>query len=644
MTGRELSSSPSAGRIDLRSERPPLTPAQAWTTVLRDAITTGDLGAATDALRLNWFDLLRDDTRDYALTVLEAVPPRQLASHPLLAMALGLRYNADPHRRSKAPYYFGLASLGIRNPAHRISPPERALILAGESAALRLMGRHALSVKSARAAVRVLESIREDREAVIGYLPRVYAQIGTSLYYGGQEAEALRVYARGYAESPIRSSEGFANLSMTAGIHALAGNLAEASEYADIARGEPFTDEQRRTYSGTFYRLAEAVLALERFDAEGARAHLAAMQHDRRTIEHWRAIARVEAMTALVAGQPAEGLAGLEALAVLRGAEGQSPLSRRRLSSVRSLLHVALGNYEAAAAVLRDDAGRSAQDTVDRARLSLVLDRTSEALRALRTIAGRPQSLRTRAEALAIEAAIGLRTGRGGRSEAVVQQLISLLRRSGQRIAPLLIPECDWQALRAEMERLGGTGILGARQGGSFLLARPLPPLTPRELAVLEALARTASVSDIAAELFVSVNTVKSQLRSIYRKLGAGNREEALTVALFHHLIAPAETVEFAEAVPVGEPSGRPTTRWRSARRRTQARSPASRTPPDARTSSRSRPAPEPAQRCGSGTSSQPSWGRSHDSRNTYCDGSRRSRLDQSMAGRRSSSGRYPSR
>ena len=524
---------------DAPAEASPDAPPHVRAREIREAIAAGDLDGGSDILRLHWLDVLRDDTRDGALAALEGLSARQLATHPLLAMAQGIRVNADPHRRSKAAYYFGLASLGVRNPAHRASPPERALILAGESAALRLMGRPALAVKSARRGVRALDAILEDRNALIGYLPRVYAQLGTSLYYGGHEDEALRVYARGYAEAGTSSRSSFPNLSMLAGIQALAGNLPEAGEYVEIARGAPWTDEQRSYYAGTFYRLAEAVLALERFDPDRARAQLGAMVHDRRSIEHWAAIARVEAMVALVAGRPAEALAELEAFADLRGAEGRSGDARRRLSSIRALLHVALGNYEAASAILSDDAGSEPQDAVDRARLALALDRTSEALRLVRGIAGRPQRPRTRAEALTIEAAIGLRTGYGGRSEAVVQQLISVLRRTRQRLALRLVPEGDFQAVRAEMERLGGGDAVGPAGRSSLLLDRPVPALTPRELAVLEALSRKPGVSDIAAELFVSANTVKSQLRSVYRKLGVRNRDEALTVALFHHLVPP---------------------------------------------------------------------------------------------------------
>lgn len=62
-----------------------------------------------------------------------------------------------------------------------------------------------------------------------------------------------------------------------------------------------------------------------------------------------------------------------------------------------------------------------------------------------------------------------------------------------------------------------------------------LPPvdalLTPRERDVLAGLLQGLSREEIAVTLFVSVNTVKTHQRSLYRKLGATNRTEALLEA-----------------------------------------------------------------------------------------------------------------
>jgi LuxR family maltose regulon positive regulatory protein len=58
--------------------------------------------------------------------------------------------------------------------------------------------------------------------------------------------------------------------------------------------------------------------------------------------------------------------------------------------------------------------------------------------------------------------------------------------------------------------------------------ARPATELSPGELRVLRYLPTNLSRQEIAGELSVSVNTVSSQLRSIYAKLGANDRSEAV--------------------------------------------------------------------------------------------------------------------
>ncbi|MEV8268312.1 LuxR C-terminal-related transcriptional regulator [Microbacterium sp. NPDC076911] len=56
--------------------------------------------------------------------------------------------------------------------------------------------------------------------------------------------------------------------------------------------------------------------------------------------------------------------------------------------------------------------------------------------------------------------------------------------------------------------------------------------LTARELIVLGALASNSRVELIAQQLHVSPNTVKTQLRTLYRKLGVHSRDEALRKAV----------------------------------------------------------------------------------------------------------------
>ncbi|MFD3357808.1 helix-turn-helix domain-containing protein, partial [Streptomyces fradiae] len=52
--------------------------------------------------------------------------------------------------------------------------------------------------------------------------------------------------------------------------------------------------------------------------------------------------------------------------------------------------------------------------------------------------------------------------------------------------------------------------------------------LSGRERDVLERLARMMSTEEIAADLFVSLNTVKTHLKSVYRKLAVNRRGDAV--------------------------------------------------------------------------------------------------------------------
>ena len=56
-------------------------------------------------------------------------------------------------------------------------------------------------------------------------------------------------------------------------------------------------------------------------------------------------------------------------------------------------------------------------------------------------------------------------------------------------------------------------------------------PLSEREMAVLALLPSLLSAREIASEFTVSVNTVKSHIRSIYAKLGVSTRREAVQQA-----------------------------------------------------------------------------------------------------------------
>ena len=84
----------------------------------------------------------------------------------------------------------------------------------------------------------------------------------------------------------------------------------------------------------------------------------------------------------------------------------------------------------------------------------------------------------------------------------------------------------------------------------------PREPLSERELAVLRFLPTMLTSQEIAGELFVTLNTVKSHLRNVYRKLGVNNRRQ-LRDALFRHT-TPARDLSFDTPDPVRAGAQRP--------------------------------------------------------------------------------------
>ena len=65
----------------------------------------------------------------------------------------------------------------------------------------------------------------------------------------------------------------------------------------------------------------------------------------------------------------------------------------------------------------------------------------------------------------------------------------------------------------------------------------PREPLTDRERKVLRLLSAGISNAEIAAELVVSINTIKTQARSIYHKLNVKNCHEAVALARHWRLL-----------------------------------------------------------------------------------------------------------
>jgi LuxR family maltose regulon positive regulatory protein len=93
------------------------------------------------------------------------------------------------------------------------------------------------------------------------------------------------------------------------------------------------------------------------------------------------------------------------------------------------------------------------------------------------------------------------------------------------------------QEIRDLLARSGGRFgrfegfVARIRAGFTPSIQEGIESLTTRELELLVELPSLRTADEIAASLFVSVNTVKTHLRGIYRKLGVNSRREAIVLA-----------------------------------------------------------------------------------------------------------------
>ena len=118
-------------------------------------------------------------------------------------------------------------------------------------------------------------------------------------------------------------------------------------------------------------------------------------------------------------------------------------------------------------------------------------------------------------------------------------------RGSGEMPVALLPLAASAQQLRAALQAvLAGLHAWSPEFGSSLHAAttgseRELPgePLTPRELEVLELLARGLSNRDIAGVLGISAHTAKFHVAQILAKIGAATRAEAVLLGIQRGLI-----------------------------------------------------------------------------------------------------------
>ncbi|MFJ8435028.1 LuxR C-terminal-related transcriptional regulator [Kitasatospora sp. NPDC094019] len=224
-----------------------------------------------------------------------------------------------------------------------------------------------------------------------------------------------------------------------------------------------------------------------------------------------------------------------------------SDWSRERLAVTACAAHLAAGRPEAAVAALDDVPALAPHSLVVAARARLAAGRderdTLTGLRALRDDPALGSATRARVLLLLAQAEAGsdgpgcARLLAEALATAGPERLVRPFRESAPwvrrrlRGLPDLAAAHGWLPgdLRPATDDPGPERCADA--GPAPTAGAPVEPLTGREREILLCAARLLSTQEIADELYVSPNTVKTHLKSVNRKLRTANRRDAVRTA-----------------------------------------------------------------------------------------------------------------
>ncbi|MFD9124392.1 LuxR C-terminal-related transcriptional regulator [Kitasatospora sp. NPDC059571] len=377
------------------------------------------------------------------------------------------------------------------------------------------------------------------------------AALGAALLWAGRSedaraalAAALRA-AEGRALAPVRHEV----LGRLALIELSRGAPGRAEVHARQAAAEAERSGLPPAAQSGLGPLVLAETAVERGDVAAARAGLARAEAAARPDPVF-AVGPAVVRSRLALGRGGDPRAALRILARARaasGPDGPSPWAEDRLALAESVAHLAARDPGAALAALAAGDGPARSIAVAQAELA-----GGDARSALDTLAGLPhllpQSPLFAVGALLVRAEAAQAVGDPVAARRAVAAALAAAR--SDRLRRPFVEAGPWlrRLLRERPELSAGHAWLtgGPPAGGSSAAApsaaEPAGPLvvealSVREHDVLERVAELMSTEEVAADLHVSVNTVKTHLKNINRKLGATRRGEAVRRARELHLL-----------------------------------------------------------------------------------------------------------
>ncbi len=521
---------------------------------LHHVADAGDWASVAAIAGEHWVPLLARGDVSMLRAVLESLPPARLDADPEVALALSAAL-LDLGDEAPASVLFDRArGRGDAVPADRRERFDLGVATVGLLRA-RMRGDIEEAIANARELIGDGAAAPRADAAATDLRALALVNLGiTELWTGALDP------ARTHLETARREA-GRDWLLLLAATHlsahaVLTGRLERARRLAD----ESITLATRRGWRRTWpVGLAEGALsavALER--NQRAEAELRAIRCEK-LLAHasdvpLRAAARVHRARLLAAdGRPEAVLETLESAHELIGAWPVAPALRGMMSGLHALGQAAVGRRELAEESLtrsrNGSGGGTAEGGAALARLRLHAGDPDGARGALAPwLDGAPAAYGpTRAELCLLEAlARDAQADVAGASAALERALDDAephgLRRPfvelGAPVATLLRRQLRLGTAHRSLveELLRDLDSRDAHARPRTLLAEPL---SSREAAVLRFLPTMMSNGEIAAELFVSVNTVKTHLKSIYRKLDVPDRREAVRRARDMELLGP---------------------------------------------------------------------------------------------------------
>lgn len=520
------------------------------------ALRAGDLDYA-DQLLVRAFPLAREDSARIARK-LGALPAAQVREHPYLAMFYGLALNARATTRARAVEFLAAAALISHRRTASTPHAERVVTYGLETAAWRFLGQRTRMLDTARRALRELAAVREgddgarsDRSLDVATALAV-SQAATSLFFGDDLAGARDAYDALSALAAERNWAHYSNVAACgrAMTHILDGRYTAARTELASVRADAWPESWIDAYQGAFRNIAQAWVHIDDGCPRAALMELEPLVPHLDTIEHWEFLAGASAVAQAMCGHADEAERWLDQLRRDRLQESTLPSVKGRLGAMRSILRLATG-------AAREDSrqrlrGRArAADSALRAIIAAARGADQEAVALLAQGQATTGTPLQEALVAVAGATVAQRTRSGLSASLFGTTLATLMVHQGLHWPVSLLSEDDRVLLLAALERdvAEETHLTVAAACAAVppIIDQRLwqgvqvPALTPRELEILHVLAATASRAEIASRLYVSINTIKAQLRTLYTKLGVRAREDALTRAVALGLLVEDE-------------------------------------------------------------------------------------------------------